>query len=647
MKLTETTLEVERSGSFQEGTYSFEANAEMFSLLSKKIYTDVPLAIVRELSTNASDSHTDAGCADQPFDVHLPNQLEPWLSIRDYGTGLSPTQIETVYKKYGKSTRTNSNDFTGCLGIGSKSPFAYTDQFTIISVWDKQKYTYSAFKNESSIPTLALLNTVDTDEPNGLEVRINTKPGDAQVFVKAAQRVYTFFKVRPNIVGAQLNFDSEKPEFETSEFSLYINHKAPVSSRLNVMMGQVCYAVSDRYFACPFGHNAIIILNLPMGAVSIAASREEVHYDDKTVANVTTAIMEAAIVVRAEFESRVANEGAVLKKLRALAKYRNLVSELSLHGTDAIEQEEKDKYSMQFCSLHRDKKLFINSTHGDFRAAEHIDHMIFIEDDADMTHNMKSRLRQYMQTHTNSRFYLVKIKDAARVTELFGDLTTKLSLLPDVPRKARTVRTTVRSMPIKLLNHDNRSNPNFEWDSVHAATDVDAKDACCVPRDGNWAIWNGQRVAPKDVHIIANTLGFERIYGISVKRYDSLRVKHGIIELSAVAKDMTEKLLANLDMFALSRFQNDRDDVSHKFLIEKIAGLSTECDNLIKVYEANVSNMSVYSRLCRIFDIKMPTAPRYQKEFFEKYPILGGIDWYRGNMTMEPVIQYIKLIEAV
>jgi len=641
MKLTETTLEVERSGTFQEGTYSFETNAAMFALLSKKVYTDEPRAIVRELSTNASDSHTDAGCADQPFDVHLPNQLEPWLSIRDYGTGLSPTQIETVYKKYGKSTRTNSDDFTGCLGIGSKSPFAYTDQFTIISIWDKRKYTYSAFKNESSIPTLALLNTVDTDEPNGLEVRINTKPGDAQIFVRAAQRVYTFFKVRPNIVGAQLNFDSEKPEFETSEFSLYINHKAPVSSRLNVMMGQVCYAVSDRDFACPFYHNAIIILNLPIGAVSIAASREEVNYDDRTIAKITAALNEAAVVVRAEFERRVANEGTVLQKLRALAKYRNLVSELSPHGTDPIKYEEKDKYSMQSCSLRLDKKLFMHSLHGEFHIGGHIDQMIFIEDDADMTQKMKGRLRQYMRACTHNRFYLVKIEDAARFTELFGDVMTKLSLLPDVPRKARTAGTTVRSMPIKLLNN------SFEWYGINAATDVDANDACCVPRDGNWVIWNGQKVAPKDVHIIANTFGFKRIYGIPAKQYDSFRVKHGIIECSAVAKDMTEEFLADLDMFALSRFQNDRDDISHKFLIEKIAGLSTECDNLIKVYGANVSNMSVYSRLCQVFDIKMPTAPRYQKEFFKKYPILGGIDWYRGNIAMEPVIQYIKLIEAV
>ena len=646
MKLNDTILEVERSGTFQERGFSIAGNAKAFDILSSKIYTDVPLAIVRELSTNASDSHTDAGRADQPFDVHLPNSLEPWLSIRDFGTGLSPENVETVYTTYFKSTRSGSDDFTGCLGLGSKSPFAYTDQFTIVSNWDGKKYTYSAFKNEASVPSLALLSTVDTDEPNGLEIRINTKPGDANIFVKAAQRVYTFFKVRPNVVGAQLRYEDWQPHMATSEFALYSDKSTPTSNAINVVMGQVCYAV-DRYkVSTPFAHNAVVVLYMPMSAVSIAASREEIHYDDKTLENVNAALEAAGNAARVELESRVANEGSLMHKLRALAKYRNMIQGLTVQGVNSIEPEETDKYSLKSCHLRRGDKLFIQAQHGDFRPGEYMENLVFVEDDADMSQNMKNRLRQYMRTVNNGKFYLATIKDAARFTELFGAVTVKLSALPDVPRTPRnTSRTSARSKPIKLLKDNAHDNMSFDWENVHAATDVDPVDACCVPRDGNWAIWNGQKVKPNDVRTIAFTLGFKRVYGIAEKRYDSLRAKHGIVELSAVAKDRTEALVAKLDMFTLARFQHDYD-VHRKLDVKKLAGLSTECDNMIALYKATIDNMEIYTRLCNLFSIQMPTAPNYQKAFFEKYPILLAIDWHYGNITMEAVVQYVKLIEA-
>jgi hypothetical protein len=653
MKLEQEVLEVTRSGSFQERGFSIAGNAKAFDILSSKIYTNVPLAIVRELSTNASDSHTDAGCPEKPFDVHLPNALEPWLTIRDYGTGLSPEAVETVYTTYFKSTRSTSDEFTGCLGLGSKSPFAYTDQFTIVSNWNGQQYTYSAFKNESSCPSLALLSTIETNEPNGLEIRISIRPGDANIFVKAAQRVYTFFKVRPNIVGAQVSFDSMTPEVITDNFALYTSSNNMLTSRVNVVMGQVCYSVDSYKVNTPFGQSAILTLNMPMGSVSIAASREEIHYDDKTIENVNAALQTAGEYVKTELESRVAGEATLMFKLRALAKYRNLVQGLSVQGTTHIESEEKDKYALKECSIRRGDKLFINMYHQDFRPGEYMENLIFIEDDAELTQNMKNRLRQFMRATQNgnpganrTKFFLAKIKDMVRFEEVFGGVTTKLSLLPDVPRVPRdSSRATARSKPIKLLKEHSHDNMSFEWENVHTAADIDNTDACCVPRDGNWALWNGVKVRPDEVRTVATALGFKRVYGIAEKRYETSRIKHNIVELSAVAKDRAEKLMASLDTHALARFQHE-DRINHRMDISKFAGLSPECDDLIKMRKSKIDNMGIYNRLCSLFNIQMPTAPDYQAKFFEKYPILVAIDWYSGRISVETVTDYIKMVEA-
>ena len=52
----------------------------------------------------------------------------------------------------------------GVLGLGSKSPFAYTDQFTVESFQGGTKRTYTAYKNEDGNPVFALLNEQETDE---------------------------------------------------------------------------------------------------------------------------------------------------------------------------------------------------------------------------------------------------------------------------------------------------------------------------------------------------------------------------------------------------------------------------------------------------------------------------------------------------
>ena len=82
MKLNTQERTVRRSEDFKEKKFTISANAHAFEVLSSRLYTDTRLAIVRELSTNAYDAHVDAGNADRPFDVHLPNSFAPFFKIR-------------------------------------------------------------------------------------------------------------------------------------------------------------------------------------------------------------------------------------------------------------------------------------------------------------------------------------------------------------------------------------------------------------------------------------------------------------------------------------------------------------------------------------------------------------------------------------
>ena len=118
MKLHESINVVERSGEFEESNFSIQASAKAFFILSDGLYSNKIKAVIRELSTNAYDAHVENGNVDTPFDIHLPNRLEPFFSIRDYGIGMSHDECMHLYTSYFNSTKTHRNDSVGCFRVG-------------------------------------------------------------------------------------------------------------------------------------------------------------------------------------------------------------------------------------------------------------------------------------------------------------------------------------------------------------------------------------------------------------------------------------------------------------------------------------------------------------------------------------------------
>src|SRR5688500_7096953 len=108
------------------------ATAELMDVLTG-LYSDEERALIREYSTNARDAHLHTGIV-RPSEVETPNSLSPTRIIRDFGEGLSKDDIIEVYSKYGASTKRDSNEYVGMLGLGCKSALTYTDQFSLVAV---------------------------------------------------------------------------------------------------------------------------------------------------------------------------------------------------------------------------------------------------------------------------------------------------------------------------------------------------------------------------------------------------------------------------------------------------------------------------------------------------------------------------------
>jgi len=296
------------------GEFRIRNSAKAFNILSSGLYANKVRAIIRELSCNAVDSHIAAGKQDTPFDVHLPNQLEPWFAIRDYGTGLNHDQVTNIYTTYFESTKTNSNEFIGALGLGSKSPFSYTDNFTVTAVKDGVKGIYTAFINDQGVPSIALMTSEETTDPSGVEVKFSVNDRyDFSKFRDEARHVYTYFKLRP-VVSGDSSFAFRDVEYETENIIPGV-HSYKDGRRSVAIMGNIAYPIEVPQGSDLGGLNNLLSCGLEMhfgiGELDFQASREGLSYIPQTV----EAIKNKLVAVNAALSVVIAKEADAIGNL--------------------------------------------------------------------------------------------------------------------------------------------------------------------------------------------------------------------------------------------------------------------------------------------------------------------------------------------
>lgn len=272
------------------GEFRIRNSAKAFNILSSGLYANKVKAIIRELSCNAIDSHTAAGTT-QPFEVHLPTTLEPWFSIRDFGTGLSHDQVTKIYTTYFESTKTESNDFIGALGLGSKSPFSYTDNFTVTAIQNGRKGIYSAFINDVGVPSIALMGEDQVTESNGVEVKFSVNDRyDFSKFTDEARSVYRWFPVLPTITGNTIAI--ERVEYETKNIIPGVHSRKYDGYGRNsssiAVMGNIAYPIDvpQAEQALEGLHKLLkcgLVMEFGIGELDFQASREGLSYIPLTI----------------------------------------------------------------------------------------------------------------------------------------------------------------------------------------------------------------------------------------------------------------------------------------------------------------------------------------------------------------------------
>lgn len=257
-----------------------EGLAHIMEVLSG-LYGDPAMAVVREYSTNAIDSQVENGVK-RPIEITSPSWTDSNFSVRDYGCGMDVNDIRNIYALYGASTKRNSNDFNGSLGLGSKSAFSYSNQFTVESIKDGIKTIVVVSKDEEGMGQMTIVAETATDDASGTKITvpvssvpifigaINTfakrlSPGLALVDGKELSEWGTYKKVLGTIRDSNGNIVIN---------GIYHTEQYYYGDNDRVYMGGVSYpapkAISD--VRTSPSHN--IMIDVPLGAVKFSPSRE-------------------------------------------------------------------------------------------------------------------------------------------------------------------------------------------------------------------------------------------------------------------------------------------------------------------------------------------------------------------------------------
>lgn len=337
MLLSNEARDVSKSGVLESAKATIKTSPKIFNFFADQTYANKPRAICRELVANAVDSHVMAGKPNEPVEVWLPTLVDPVFKVRDFGLGMAHDFVMGPFMCYADgSTKDQSNIAIGGFGIGSKSPFAYTDSFTLKSTFDGTVSVYTVYKDDDGIPSVSLLAQKSTDEPNGVEVSFPVEPSDFESFRTAALEALKYFTPLPYLRNSGHD-KLEGPEYASKGNGWGMRS---TSGPLQVIMGGVMYPVEANNLSYKFkDETARKMLNygldiyVPIGTCSIALSREALSYDERTIEGLTKACLGVVDEVAKSFSTMFDHHTSLWNAKAALGEEVNPTNRSYHHGT--------------------------------------------------------------------------------------------------------------------------------------------------------------------------------------------------------------------------------------------------------------------------------------------------------------------------
>jgi hypothetical protein len=405
MKLNETDVQVETSGPMSESEFSIGDPWLIIEYLTKNVYSDVIRVIVQEIMSNSRDAHREIGQT-RRVRVVLPNKLDSCIHFRDFGPGMDYDRMHKVFKNYGNSTKRSSNTQTGGFGIGGKTPWAYTDVFTIRSTaWEDGKLLrreYSAIKaadrklklmdmGEPLVINMDDPAIPDDDKHSGVIVSMNVQSGDWDKFTTKVIDITKFWKdeERPEICGKDpapvlpdMSVMFSGPNWKVLNCTQSVSNRYGYSSNTaTAVLDGIPYPISADSLDLGYSDtdNGMLrplldgrfVYYFNVGDLTPSLSRESLQYDDKTKAAIIAVMKEAYASLKVQVNDGLRD---CLTLREAIYKYRdmrnnfqisNFVKKAEWNGIDVTTDQFNMHYSGKVRQYKKDSSHKIRSKEQD------------------------------------------------------------------------------------------------------------------------------------------------------------------------------------------------------------------------------------------------------------------------------------------
>ncbi|WBF80021.1 rIIA lysis inhibitor [Escherichia phage vB_Eco_F26] len=411
--------------------FSITASPKVFKILSSDLYTNKIRAVVRELITNMIDAHALNGNPEK-FIIQVPGRLDSRFVCRDFGPGMSDFDIQGddnspgLYNSYFSSSKAESNDFIGGFGLGSKSPFSYTDTFSITSYHKGEIRGYVAYMDGDG-PQIkpTFVKEMGPDDKTGIEIVVPVEEKDFRNFAYEVSYIMRPFKDLAIINGLDREIDYF-PDFD-DYYGVNPERYWPDRGGLYAIYGGIVYPIDgvirDRNWLSI--RNEVNYIKFPMGSLDIAPSREALSLDDRTRKNIIERVK--------ELSEKAFNED--VKRFKESTSPRHTYRELMKMGYSA--RDYMISNSVKFTTKNLSYKKMQSMFEPDSKLCN-----------AGVVYevNLDPRLKRIKQSHETSA--------VASSYRLFGINTTKINIVIDnTKNRVNIVRGLARALDDSEFNN--------------------------------------------------------------------------------------------------------------------------------------------------------------------------------------------------
>lgn len=254
------------------------------------LYADRRLAVVREYVSNAVDATRAVGSA-KPVEITTPTELEPNLVITDHGIGMSAADVEATYLAFAASTKRDSNDMIGGLGVGAKSALTLAESFLVDTVKDGRRTVVRAARD---LTHQVLLSDSPSELPTGTTITIP---------VNVEGQLDTWRQVIAEVASAHSDAAVRVDGAAVESLAGGPTWIGPVSCRrigdrtVTIRSGGTLFTATPEIARQVLSATNLqsAMIELPIGSFDHTPSRESVIASDRTAAAVDAALAEYKI----------------------------------------------------------------------------------------------------------------------------------------------------------------------------------------------------------------------------------------------------------------------------------------------------------------------------------------------------------------